>query len=61
MRFFRVCAALLTLALAAVGIFIMYDTLASGDSLPVGNVLVGAISCSLALILFFFIVQPSEK
>lgn len=61
MRFFRVCAAVITLALAAFGVYLMYDTLASGDSLAVGNVLVGAISCSLSLILFFFIVQPTEK
>jgi hypothetical protein len=58
---FRTSGALLTLAFAAVGVFIMYDTIANGAALSTGNFLLGALSCSLALILFFLIVQPARK
>jgi hypothetical protein len=61
MKFFKVCGAVLTLVLVGVGVAVLYDTFTSGVPSTTGGVLVGAVACSLALILFFFIVQPSSK
>jgi hypothetical protein len=61
MRFFRASGGIFALALAAIGASIMYETIVNGATLSTGNFLLGALCCSLALMLFFIIVQPSPK
>ena len=58
---FRIGGGVLALGLAAAGGWIMHNTLSSGVSIETGDFLIGALCCSLALMLFVFVVQSKPK
>jgi hypothetical protein len=58
---FRIGGAVLALGLAAVGGWIMDNTLSSGVSIGTGDFLIGALCCSLALMIFIVIAQSKPK
>ena len=51
----------MALGLAAAGGWIMHSTLSSAVSIGTGDFLIGALCCSLALILFIVVVQSKPK
>lgn len=59
-RFFLPSGTIVIVVLAVVSVLVLYGPLQQRDSLPIGLVLIGAVSCSLALILVFFLVRPSR-
>jgi hypothetical protein len=58
---FRIGGGVLALGLAAAGGWIMHSTLSSAVSIGTGDFLIGALCCSLALILFIVVVQSKPK
>jgi hypothetical protein len=60
-RVFRASGGILTLAVAAVGAKLMYDTLVRRPELSGADFLLGALACSSALVVFFLIVRPGVK
>lgn len=60
-RLLRASGGVLTLAVAAMGATLMYDTVIRGPEFSGGDFLLGALLCSSALVIFFLIVRPSAK
>ena len=61
MRAFRGFAIFLALVLIALGIFILYDSLTQKVAAAPGQIIAGAVLCSLALALLYFVSRPALK
>lgn len=61
MRFFRPITVILALILVSAGVLVLFGPVGEGLFSPPLPVLVGAVSCSLAIFLVLFLLQPIGK